>query len=91
MTYQQQLQTPQWIAKRLQIFKRDKFLCRVCQSKTSIQVHHIIYVDGKMCWQYPNSLLITLCSACHKKQHTNFPTIVVSGKSLSFKINKKDK
>ena len=47
MTYQQQLQTPQRTAKRLQIFKRDKYKCRICDSKEHIQVHHLLYINGK--------------------------------------------
>lgn len=88
MIYQQQLQTPQWTAKRLQIFKRDKYKCRICDSKEHIQVHHLLYINGKMCWQYSNSLLLTVCRECHTSIHANIPTIIISGKSLTFKINK---
>lgn len=88
MTYQEQLKTVFWEQKRLQIFKRDKFQCTACSSKDSIQVHHIIYISGKMYWQYPNKLLITLCKKCHTQIHKLIPTIIVSGKSLIFKHNK---
>lgn len=88
MTYQQQLQTPQWTAKRLQIFKRDKYKCRICDSKKHIQVHHLLYINGKSAWQYSSKLLLTVCRICHTNIHKNIPTIIVSGDNLTFKINK---
>lgn len=39
------------------------------QSQENLQVHHKKYINGKMAWEYSWSDLITLCNACHKKEH----------------------
>ena len=69
LQYKQQLETPQWKMKRSLILKRDSFKCVLCDSKQELQVHHIRYIDGKQCWEYENSDLITLCGDCHRKVH----------------------
>ncbi len=35
-----------------------------------LQVHHKAYREGKNPWESPDDELITLCSSCHKKEHT---------------------
>ena len=68
MNYKEQLQTPEWKAKRLSIMKRDSFTCCRCASKKELQVHHKRYGDG-MAWETPDKYLITLCRTCHEKAH----------------------
>jgi len=65
--YWQKLQDPRWQKKRLEIFERDRFECRGCNSKEKmLTVHHSYYVSGRMPWNYPDGTLITLCNNCHK-------------------------
>lgn len=69
--YQEDLKHPLWAKKREVILFRDNYQCRVCGSKTNLQVHHLKYSNGKRAWEYPNLDLITLCEDCHKKVHSN--------------------
>jgi len=70
MTYPIEIKHPKWQKKRLKIFERDKFACRMCcnQEKT-LAVHHLKYIPENKIWEYPNSLLITLCEDCHSLIH----------------------
>jgi 5-methylcytosine-specific restriction endonuclease McrA len=63
--YTEQLLTINWKNKRLIILKRDNFSCRCCGSENDLQVHHKKYIVGRMAWEYPNSILITVCGECH--------------------------
>lgn len=69
MTYKEQLQTPEWKDKRHQILARDLHMCKQCGTNKSLNVHHTSYIKGKMAWEYPNSMLETLCYSCHKTHH----------------------
>ena len=72
MEYRQQIKDPRWQKLRLKIFERDGFTCQRCYStKKNLQVHHLIYIQGKMIWQYKMSELITLCEDCHKHESEN--------------------
>lgn len=73
MKYSDQLQTPEWKEKRMQILKRDFFACTACGSSKNLQVHHKQYNRGKMAWEVPNSYLTTLCQQCHTKEHQEKP------------------
>ncbi len=67
-TYSQKLKDPKWQKRRLEIMKRDKFKCRLCNdNETELQVHHKEYINGNNPWEYENALLITLCEHCHEE------------------------
>lgn len=66
MTYAEKLRDPRWQKKRLQIFNRDKFTCKLCKdTKTTLQVHHLSYSGNP--WESLNKDLITLCEHCHEE------------------------
>ncbi len=68
--YTQLLRDPRWQQKRLRIFERDGWRCVRCQnSKEELHAHHLKYRRGCKPWDYPDSLLETLCSTCHKDEH----------------------
>lgn len=69
MTYEEQLRDPRWIKLREFVKKEDRYECRYCGRKEDLQVHHMKYIDGRMAWEYPTELLLTLCEDCHKKEH----------------------
>lgn len=73
MTYQEQLLTPEWRARRQQIIDRDWGYCTKCMSSKNLQVHHLFYIEGKMAWEYPGNALVTLCSDCHTLEHNKVP------------------
>lgn len=72
MTYQEQLQTPEWKEKRDHIIYRDMHMCQHCCTSRNLDVHHKYYLDGKMAWEYPDAALITLCHPCHENFHKWF-------------------
>jgi 5-methylcytosine-specific restriction endonuclease McrA len=68
MTYADQLKSPKWQKKRLEILERDDFTCLACGNKEKqLHVHHGIYLKGKMAWEYENYTLHTLCFSCHEE------------------------
>lgn len=76
MNYSDQLKSPKWQKKRLEILKRDKFMCKLCgDDETELHVHHLEY--NGMIWEVPNDKLITYCKHCHevieryKKEYEN--------------------
>jgi len=67
--YQQALKSPEWLAKREKIKKRDGYKCVKCDCKEQLHVHHKYYLPDKMPWEVPDDCLITLCKVCHEKEH----------------------
>lgn len=71
-THSEQLLDKRWQKKRLKILERDnwKCTCSTCNSNenTTLDVHHLDYINGINLWDYPDDLLITLCRICHKKE-----------------------
>lgn len=80
MNYKEQIKSPKWQKKRLEILSRDNFTCQICGSKDeTLHVHHLSYTQGKEIWDYPNENLITLCEFCHDTEHelkSNFYDII---------------
>jgi hypothetical protein len=67
-SYSDLLKDPRWQKKRLEIFKRDKWKCKLCNdNKTQLHVHHKEYINDKSPWEYENKYLITLCEDCHQE------------------------
>lgn len=63
--YLEQLKSPEWQKKRLEIFERDSWTCRYCgDTKTTLHVHHLTYA-GKP-WEAANDSLVTTCEHCHE-------------------------
>ena len=67
--YAQQLKSPEWKAKRLEILERDGNKCVKCGETKRLHVHHLSYTSGCNAWEYPNDNLVTLCNECHVKEH----------------------
>lgn len=69
MNYAEQLKSPMWQKKRLEILERDKFTCQIClDTETQLHIHHQSYdkTYQTKAWEYPNHVYKTLCSDCHK-------------------------
>jgi 5-methylcytosine-specific restriction endonuclease McrA len=70
MTYADKLKDPRWQRRRLEIMQRDNFTCQNCgDNKTTLHVHHKIYVRNADPWIYGDVALVTLCEPCHKIKH----------------------
>lgn len=66
-TYSEKLKDPRWQKRRLEIFKRDQFMCQRCFSeKNTLNVHHLVYRRGVEPWDADHRDLLTLCSYCHE-------------------------
>jgi hypothetical protein len=69
MTYADLLKDPRWQRKRLEVFQRAEWSCELCGDETTtLQVHHLRYVNGHKPWEYPLSDLASLCEPCHAAQ-----------------------
>jgi len=70
MDYKDQIKSPKWQKKRLEILKRDEFTCQQCGNKElTLHVHHKHYNKGAMIWDYQGWELTTLCEDCHSVKH----------------------
>lgn len=72
-TYLELLQDPRWDAFRKTVYKKDNYQCIQCSTKTrELHAHHLIYISGRMPWDYPLEDMATLCYVCHCKVHDLF-------------------
>ena len=72
MTYAEQLKSPKWQKKRLEILERDDFACVACGDKErQLHVHHGYYEKDRLLWDYEEETLHTLCNHCHELTHEN--------------------
>lgn len=72
--YSEKLKDPRWQKLRLQIFERDNWCCQSCfDSESTLAVHHLFYEEGMEPWEYPTTLLVTLCESCHELQFQAVP------------------
>lgn len=62
-----------WAAKQKKILRRDGYECQLCKRygkvRTATTVHHIKHADEYPELAFTDSNLISLCAACHNKQH----------------------
>lgn len=72
------LKDPRWQKRRLEIMNIDGFTCQMCYDTTkTLNVHHLIYLPGRMPWEAPDRHLITLCEDCHERQkHINLKAML---------------
>lgn len=68
MPYKEYLLTEEWHARREAQMEADGYRCRVCNSDSSLQVHHRTY-ERRGC-EEPGDLT-TLCAECHRTFHDN--------------------
>lgn len=69
-TYSEQLKTPAWQKKRLEVLQRDGFQCQNCgDTESELNVHHIYYDPELKAWEYPDEAYMTLCKTCHIRWH----------------------
>lgn len=68
--YSESLKEPAWQKKRLEIFSRDEWKCRLCgASQRQLCVHHLCYAKYGHWSGVPDRFLITICSQCHEELH----------------------
>ena len=66
-TYSDKLKDLRWQKKRLKILERDNWRCANClDDKSTLHIHHRIYIGNNDPWDYENDTLVTLCEKCHE-------------------------
>ena len=62
-----------WKKKQKMILKRDDYICQSCRKYgkqvPAVTVHHIKHVDEYPEMAYVDENLVSLCTACHNKEH----------------------
>jgi hypothetical protein len=67
--YAEKLLDNRWQQRKSAIQIRDQFTCQKCKAKDkTVHVHHRHYQHGWEPWDYPDDLLVLLCSDCHKEE-----------------------
>jgi hypothetical protein len=72
LPYPALLLTVEWHEKRTRIMSRDGRKCKKCgcsDAEHKLQVHHEHYILGRLPWDYPEELLVTICEPCHERLH----------------------
>ena len=66
--YIAKLKDPRWQQKRLKIFERDNWRCKLCLSKhLTLHVHHLAYTVEHP-WEENDFNLVTYCETCHEEE-----------------------
>lgn len=77
MDYKEQIKSPRWQKRRLEIMQNDNFTCQLCGDTDSmLNVHHLSYHKDRNIWEYEDWELITLCENCHKEEHSSMDDII---------------
>lgn len=72
MDYKEQIKSPKWQKRRLEIMEKDNFTCQLCgDTETMLNVHHLSYHRDRNIWEYEDWELMTLCENCHKDEHSS--------------------
>src|SRR5215475_14250466 len=67
MPYEEYLTTPEWLATRKRILKRDHYQCQGCRAtNVMFNVHHYTY--ARLGCELDEDL-VTLCEVCHDELH----------------------
>ena len=65
--------TYKWRQKAQRILRRDHYQCQICKqygiTREATEVHHVKPWERYPELAYTDSNLISLCHACHNKQH----------------------
>jgi hypothetical protein len=76
MSYNSLLEREEWQQRRRNILHRDNHKCQssTCDGQSKVlEVHHLEYLSYEMRpEEYPNDMLITLCSRCHRKEKMRY-------------------
>lgn len=83
--YSEQIKSPKWQKKRLEILQLHNFKCEECGSETkTLNVHHRFYIKGRKIHEYDNDVLQCLCEDCHAKVHKKKEVVEVLNPKLNY-------
>ena len=68
--------------------ERDKFKCQNCfHDDITLNVHHLVYIKGRLPWEYPDKYLITLCIECHDlEKYIDFKSVCTFKMAVRWKL-----
>ena len=69
MTYSEQMTDKRWLAFRSFVMQVRGYRCEVCGSNINLNIHHLIYKEGYLAWEYNTREVMVVCSKCHKQIH----------------------
>jgi len=70
LSYAEQLKSPHWQRKRLEVLEEHGFACQKCDdTEVQLHVHHVVYERGRLAWEYSGDELQCLCKSCHEEAH----------------------
>lgn len=70
MTYQEQIKSPKWQKKRLEILNLRGFKCEKCScEERQLHIHHRFYLKDRKAWEYNNDVFQVLYHSCHENEH----------------------
>lgn len=64
--YEQYMAGPQWAAVRVNVLRRDKYICQGCFAAQATEVHHTSYANFGAEFAFE---LLSLCRPCHERFH----------------------
>lgn len=72
--YAKKLLDPRWQKLRLEVYQRDNFKCQCCgATDKTLNAHHVQYRgDAEGPWDYPASMIVTVCEDCHADEHAGW-------------------
>lgn len=89
--YRSRLKDIRWQEVKNTIQIRDQFTCQKCKGNkhtlpegTLLEVHHRHYLPLRAPWDYPEQLLVLLCSECHKEEETTADILKEMAPALHF-------
>lgn len=73
MGYYTQLAQPEWKEKSHNVKVANNWTCQHCGRKEGrdsvvMEIHHPLYIRGKLLWNYADCLLLCLCGGCHEER-----------------------
>lgn len=66
--YQKLLKDPRWLDFAFEVIE-EKGPCAWCGSEDQLQVHHLVYYQNTLPWEYSFEDVEVLCSECHTRIH----------------------
>jgi 5-methylcytosine-specific restriction endonuclease McrA len=89
LTYAEKLRDVRWKRRRDELLRRRNYTCCECgtpltRGTMDLQVHHVVYVACLDPWDYPDELLLVVCTWHHKERQAVEQAIYVEvGKHLA--------
>lgn len=68
-TYREQMRSFEWKEFSAHQIEKADHRCFMCGEDDGLQVHHLVYRQGRMAWEYDSDEVRVLCRECHTAVH----------------------